>query len=86
MCFLCRSFSHWIMAACVVLFPVPTAPVTSTSPWSVSAMSPSTDGRNSSSSVGTVRGMTRMMTMTDPRCREMLMRKRPTPLSPQDVS
>jgi hypothetical protein len=30
--------------------------------------------------------MTRMMTMTDPRCREMLMRKRPTPLSPQDVS
>ena len=86
MCFLWRALSHWIMAACVVLLPVPTAPVTNTRPWLVSAMSPRTDGRYSSSSVGTFKGITRITTMTDPRCREMLIRNRPTPFSPQDVS
>ena len=33
MCFLWRSLIHWIMAASVVLLPVPTAPVTRTRPW-----------------------------------------------------
>ena len=68
-----------IIAASVVLLPLPVVPVTSTRPRSSSAIFFSTGGRPSSSMVLTFTGMTRSTTPMVPRCWKTLQRKRPRP-------
>ena len=68
-----------IIAASVVLLPLPVVPVTSTRPRSSSAIFLSTGGSPSSSIVRICIGMTRSTRPTVPRCWKMLQRKRPRP-------
>ena len=68
-----------IIAASVVLLPLPVVPVTSTRPRSSLATFLSTAGRPSSSTDLIVTGMTRMTMPIVPRCWNTLQRKRPSP-------
>ena len=65
-----RVLFMWsIIAASVVVFPDPVAPVTRMRPRCSSAIVWTTAGIPSSSSVGTFRGMTRKAKLVEPRCR-----------------
>ncbi len=68
-----------IIAASVVLLPLPVVPVTSTRPRSSAAIFLSTGGSASSSIVATRIGMTRKIMPIVPRCWNALQRKRPRP-------
>jgi hypothetical protein len=71
-----------IMAARVVDFPEPVAPVTSTRPRGSMAIFLITGGRLSSSRSGQLKGMTRNTMLAEPRWEKMLTRKRPMPGTP----
>ena len=68
-----------IIAASVVLLPLPVVPVTSTRPRSSAAIFFSTFGSARSSTVATFIGMTRKIIPMVPRCWNALQRKRPSP-------
>ena len=73
----CRDRFMWsIIAASVVVFPEPVAPVTRTRPRCSSASFRTPFGRLSWSKFGTVRGMTRKANEIAPRWRKALTRKR----------
>ncbi len=75
-----RELLMWsIIAASVVLLPLPVVPVTSTSPRSSSAILRSTGGSSRSSMVRIFVGMTRSTMPMVPRCWKTLQRKRPRP-------
>jgi hypothetical protein len=79
-------FMNPIMAACVLLLPLPVTPVTRMSPRSSAATSCTTGGSPSCSSVGISNGITRMTIMKLPRWRRMFTRNRPTPARPHEQS
>ncbi len=68
-----------MMAASVVVLPEPVGPVTRKSPCFLSDSSLSTSGRPSSSSVGTLAGMSRKATPGTPIWKNALPRNRATP-------
>ena len=70
-----------IIAAIVVVLPVPVGPVTSTRPRGESASVGITSGSRSSSNVGTSDRTRRTASPTTARCRKTLTRNRPTPAS-----
>jgi len=67
------------IAASVVVFPEPVAPVTRTSPRCSSARRLTPAGSESSAKSGTSRGITRKAMEIEPRCRKPLTRKRGRP-------
>ena len=67
----------WIMAARVVDLPLPVGPVTSTSPLGLAARARTTEGRPSSSMVGTVPRKRRMAPARRPAARYTFTRWRP---------
>jgi len=76
------AWMMWLMmAAMVVDFPLPVAPVTMISPRRASAMVLMTAGRLSGSKSGMANGMVRITAPQVPRCLKMLARKRETPVS-----
>ena len=68
-----------IMAASVVVLPDPVGPVTRIKPRCSLASLVTTSGRPRSSAVGTWLRTRRNTMATEPRCRNTLVRKRPTP-------
>ena len=75
-----RVLLMWsIIAASVVLLPLPVVPVTSTRPRSSSEIRRSTGGSSRSSTVRIFVGMTRSTMPIVPRCWKTLTRKRPEP-------
>ena len=66
----------WGFAAIVVLFPLPVAPESSTSPWCSMEILPRTSGRWSCSNDGMSRVTRRTETLVSPLWRKTLMRKR----------
>ncbi len=70
-----------IIDAIVVVLPVPVGPVTRTSPRLDSASSAITGGSISSATVGTSERTRRIASPTIERCRNTLIRNRPTPAS-----
>ena len=70
-----------IIAAIVVVFPVPVGPVTSTRPRGLSESVRITAGSRSSSNVGISERTRRTASPTRVRCRNTLIRNRPMPAS-----
>ena len=68
-----------IIAAIVVVFPVPAGPVTRTSPRGDEMRLVTACGSRSSSKEGASARTLRSASETSPRCRNTLMRNRPTP-------
>ncbi len=85
-CFLKVWLMYPIIAACVVVFPEPVAPVTRTRPRSSEQTWGMMGGRPSCSKVGMSTGMIRRTIMKDPRWRRMLTRNRPSPGIPHEQS
>ena len=75
-----------MIAASVVVFPLPVGPVTSTSPRALVMRSPTTGGSPSSSSARILNGIARNVPATAPRWRKMFARKRARPFTPNDRS